>query len=281
MLKSRSEFVDLARSLLPHVHEAGIRLLKHFHEGVEVEQKVDASPVTAADWEAEAIILAALGSLGLKIPVVAEEEVALGRIPEVGRDLFLVDALDGTRAFIKGRKEFTINIGLVLDRIPVFGIIAAPATGQLFVTVGPDEAIEIALPPARMPGHLLDLPQRRLNSRSPGPRPLTVVTSRFVSKRLQKKLALLPEHEQIGTDSSIKFCLVSRGEADFYPRFGEINEWDTAAGVAILRAAGGSITTPSGAAVSYGHGERLFRHEHGFIAWSGEPRRDIMDWLRD
>lgn len=281
MLETRSDFVDLARSLLPAVHEAGIRLMQHFRAGVEIERKADASPVSVADRDAEGVILAALDGLDVGIPVVAEEEVSEGRIPVVGTDLFLVDALDGTRGFVKGRDEFTVNVGLVIGRKAVFGIVYAPANGQMFVTLGPDEAIEIAVPAVHWSGGLLDLPQRRVVSRSAETRPFTVATSRYVSKRLDRKLSRLPDHRRLQTDSSIKFCLVARGDADLYPRFSEINEWDTAAGVSLLQAAGGCISSPTGESISYGNSANAFRHESGFIAWAEAVRMDVIELLRD
>ena len=126
----------LVRGLIPALLEAGRIEMAYFQAGVSVEHKSDRSPVTAADREAEACLLQALGELSPGVPVVAEEEVAEGRVPELGAVFFLVDPLDGTREFIAGRPEFTINVGMVMDGHPRFGMLYVPATGELFATTG-------------------------------------------------------------------------------------------------------------------------------------------------
>ena len=142
-----NEHECLAEALIPAVLEAGRVEFRHFHAGVEVQRKADQSPVTIADHDAEAVLIAALGRAMPGVPVVAEELTASGHVPDIGHMFFLVDPLDGTKEFIAGRDEFTVNIALVVDRRPVFGIIYAPALGQLFFTRGPSEAVETAHSP--------------------------------------------------------------------------------------------------------------------------------------
>src|ERR671918_1411947 len=126
----------LADALLAAVLRAGDAILDHRRAGVAVETKSDASPLTAADREAEAILMDALATTEPGVPVVAEEAASAGAVPDIGSSFFLVDPLDGTREFIAGSGEFTVNIGFVIDRIPQFGMIYAPALGRLFATTG-------------------------------------------------------------------------------------------------------------------------------------------------
>ena len=142
------EYIPLVEALLPAVLTAGRIEMAHFAAGVTVETKADTTPVTIADHEAEAVLTEGLHRAAPGIPVIAEEAVAAGRVPATGHAFFLVDPLDGTRAFIKGSPEFTINIGLVVDGRPVFGIIYAPALDQFYATVGPAESIEATIPVA-------------------------------------------------------------------------------------------------------------------------------------
>src|SRR5262249_12334979 len=142
-----SDVRRLAEGLLSVTLSAGRVQMAHFKRGVRVEHKSDQSPVTAADREAEELILKELARVAPGIAVVAEEQCASGRTPAPGGSFFLVDPLDGTKGFIKGRREFTINIALIEDRRPVFGLLYAPALADLFVTLGPEEAANGHLPP--------------------------------------------------------------------------------------------------------------------------------------
>ncbi|MEM7778135.1 MAG: 3'(2'),5'-bisphosphate nucleotidase CysQ [Pseudomonadota bacterium] len=280
MLENETEFVDLARGLLPATVEAGAVLMRYFQSGVTVERKTDDSPVTAADREAEDVILSALAVAAPGVPVVAEEQASAGNIPSIGDAFFLVDPLDGTRGFIKGRPSFTVNIGLVVRPYTRFGIIYAPASEQMFVTLGPHEAVEMTVPAKKESDVLTAFGQRQIHARPPEPECLRVATSRYVSERFESQLQHLPEHHRLAMDSSIKFCLVARGDAHIYPRFSEINEWDTAAGGAILQAAGGCVTDRAGARLTYGHADRHFRHS-GFIAWGAPAPTGLLSALAD
>lgn len=241
--------------------------MRHFAAGVAVETKADTTPVTVADHEAEEALLAGLQRVAPGVPVIAEEAVAAGRIPQIEEAFFLVDPLDGTRAFIERSPEFTINIGLVEGNRPVFGIIYAPALEQLFATLAPDEAVETRIAP-EAEGMGLDTCQlTRLQTRAPDPKALVAFASRsHATQSTDAFLARLPIAETRKASSSLKFCLIAKGEADLYARLGQTSEWDTAAGQAILTAAGGCVTTLDGAPLLYGKKDKGFANPH-FVAW--------------
>jgi 3'(2'), 5'-bisphosphate nucleotidase len=258
----------LVAALLPAIREAGRLEMAHFTNGVKFEQKPDRSPVTAADREAEAIILAALARIAPSIPVVAEEEIANGGACQYAKRFFLVDALDGTRLFIRGKPEFSINVALVEDGKSKFGLIYLPPSGRLFVTFA-GGSYEAQLSGA---DDLLfsDLHFKRLSTRRPDPNGLVAFNSRGAGAASTNLLALLKVHEAKPLGSSMKFCLIAAGEGDLYARFGETCEWDTAAGQAILEAAGGSVTNLDGTPLTYGHYDRAFRNPY-FVAWGRQP----------
>lgn len=265
------EYGALVEALLPAVLAAGRTEMRHFAAGVEVSTKADATPVTIADQEAEEILTEALHRTAPGIPVIAEEAVAAGRLPAVQDAFFLVDPLDGTRAFIKGSAEFTVNIGLIIEHQPVFGIIYAPALNQFYATLGPNEAIEAALSPSEETATLAGLALKRLATRAPDPNSLVAFASRsHATQGTDEFLKHLPITEKRRASSSLKFCLVARGEADLYARLGQTSEWDTAAGQAILTAAGGCVTTLDGAPLRYGKREGGYANPH-FVAWGREP----------
>jgi 3'(2'), 5'-bisphosphate nucleotidase len=271
------EFAALADALLPAVLEAGALEMRYFRNNVAVSHKSDASPVTVADQEAEAILLAALHVVAPNIPVVAEEAASAGNIPAVGSEFFLVDPLDGTREFVSGSEDFTVNIALVRDGTPYFGIVYAPATGQLFIGLGntctPEAAIQVQVPDGisiTSIKHLADLNPRAMKCRSADLAALTVVSSRsHRTTEVEQFLSPFNVSERRHVGSSLKFVTVARGDADLYPRIGSINEWDTAAGHAILVAAGGAVTTFDGRPLVYGKVAARFLNPD-FIAW-GSP----------
>lgn len=168
----------LAEILLPAVLEAGRVEMHHYAVGVETQTKADQSPVTIADQEAEAILLAALAVALPGVPVIAEEAVAEGKIPEIGNRFVLVDPLDGTREFINKRGEFTVNVALIADGSPVFGIVYAPALGDLYVTLGPSSAMRAHVQPSARPGALSDYGLQPIRTRRPDIQALTAVASR-------------------------------------------------------------------------------------------------------
>ncbi|MGE0152253.1 MAG: 3'(2'),5'-bisphosphate nucleotidase CysQ [Reyranellaceae bacterium] len=241
--------------------EAGRAIMEVYAERIDVTHKDDKSPVTAADHAAEAIILRGLNSLPVVFPVIAEEEMAAGREPDTAAGVFwLVDPLDGTKEFIKKNGEFTVNIALVVERRPLLGVVAAPAFDRLWRGVqGPEEtfAEEIAKGATR-----------RIATRAVPAKGYTIFASRSHSSWKNHDLEdflepfRIAERKEAG--SSLKFCLIAAGEADLYPRFGPTMEWDTAAGQAVLEAAGGSVTTVDGAPFRYA--KPSFRNPH-FVAW--------------
>lgn len=252
----------LAQSLAMIALEAGQEILRHYGHDIAVETKGDESPVTAADRAAERLILSRLAALEPAIPVIAEEEVSAGRMPETGARFFLVDPLDGTREFISRNGEFTVNIALVENGAPVVGAVHAPALGTLY-TGGPEGAFE-----GRADGADA-IAWRRLAARPPAEPPVAVASRSHRDAETDRFLSERGVTETRSAGSSIKFCLVARGEADVYPRFGRTMEWDTAAGDAVLRAAGGRVETVDGETLRYGKRERGYDNP-GFIAW-GAP----------
>lgn len=265
------DYVPLVEALLPAVLAAGRIEMAHFAAGVTVETKADTTPVTIADHEAEAVLIEGLRRAAPGIPVIAEEAVAAGRVPATGDAFFLVDPLDGTRAFINGSPEFTINIGLVVDGRPVFGIIYAPALGQYYATVGPTESVEARIPVEARDVDLADCVLTRLATRQPALEGLVAFASRsHAAQSTDAFLQRLPIAEKRRASSSLKFCLIARGEADLYARLGQTSEWDTAAGQAILAAAGGCVTTLDGQPLTYGKREAGYANPH-FVAWGREP----------
>jgi 3'(2'), 5'-bisphosphate nucleotidase len=258
----------LIAALLPAIREAGRIEMGYFAKGVAFEQKSDRSPVTVADREAEAVILAALKRIAPDVPVVAEEDIAAGAPCQYARRFFLVDALDGTRLFIRGKPEFSVNIGLVEDGRTKFGLIYLPPSERLFVT-RTDGAYEVNLP-INGEAQLTALSSRRLSTRRPDLNTLVAFNSRGAGAASTNLLTLLKVHEAKPLGSSMKFCLIAAGEGDLYARFGETCEWDTAAGQAILEAAGGSVTNLDGTPMTYGHFDRAFRNPY-FVAWGRQP----------
>lgn len=227
--------------------EAGQAIMKVYAEGAEVMLKADCSPVTRADQEAEIIILEHLARAFPDIPVIAEESVAVGRVPEIGNGpFFLVDPLDGTKEFIARNGDFTVNIALVEGGAPVAGIVYAPVchlaysaskSGVEKLTVAADFTIAarqtIAVRPC--PADPVALVSRSHNS----PETLAYLEREGI---LERRIV----------GSSLKFGLIAEGGADIYPRFSRTMEWDTAAGDAVLRAAGGQVTDAQGAPLTYG-----------------------------
>jgi 3'(2'), 5'-bisphosphate nucleotidase len=223
---------------------AGRAIMEIYHSDFATETKADASPVTAADKRAEDIILAGLARLYPHIPVIAEEAAAAGRIPAAGSAFFLVDPLDGTREFISRNGEFTVNIGLIRNGVPVLGVIFAPALSEMFLgAVGNGAFFKGAAEAAYAPIKARAVPARGLEilaSRSH----LDAETKAFINAAKPANL--------VNAGSSLKFCRIAQGQADLYPRFGRTMEWDTAAGHAILSAAGGNVAKPDGSPFTYG-----------------------------
>ncbi len=264
---SAADFDSLGTLLLPAVLEAGRLEMRHFAAGVTIEKKADKSPVTVADREAEDIILAALARVVPDVPVVAEEAMAAGRIPAPSDRYLLVDALDGTQLFIRGKPEFSINIALIDQQKPVFGLIYLPATGKLYVTRQDGNAYGATVLPDHDDAQLAAVMFTRLATRDPVAGELVAFNSRSTGGASADFLAKLNVKEARPLGSSMKFCLIAAGEGDLYARFGRTYEWDTAAGQAILEAAGGCVTTMDGQPLSYGRSGENYLNPH-FIAWA-------------
>jgi len=232
--------------LNPIMLAAGAEIMRIYATDFTVTTKGDSSPVTEADQKAEAIILEGLKHLAPGIPVIAEEEAAAGRFPTTAGTFFLVDPLDGTKEFISKNGEFTVNIALIENGKPVLGAVYAPALNRLYwgatgkgafmadVTAGvTGEARQITV---RQPEHGLIA----VGSRSHG------------GAETQEYLKAYTVADFVAAGSSLKFCLIAEGRADIYPRMGRTMEWDTAAGDAVLRAAGGRVETLDGQPLKYG-----------------------------
>ncbi len=231
---------------------AGDAVLDVYRRGPSVRTKADGFPVTDADERSQEIILGRLADIAPGVPVVAEEEDDWSA-PD--GTFWLVDPLDGTKEFLSKNGEFTVNIALVEDRVPVLGVVLAPARQRLFA----------AAPGAGALVHDAGRP-RRISAREVPSEGAVVVSSRSHGdpEALERFTAGRRVAASVSAGSSLKFCLVAAGEADLYPRFGRTMEWDTAAGDAILRAAGGRVTDLAGELLAYG--KPGFENPH-FVAW--------------
>ena len=252
--------------------EAGARIIEHYKNGVEAEEKSDKSPVTQADRDAEDLIERALATLAPNIQMIGEEACS-ERVPDrLAPHFFLVDPLDGTRDFVAKRKDFTVNIGLISGAAPVAGVIYAPIHEKLYFS-GPNTAFMLPI----APGDGLDMAQAQALRVGPFPdNGLRVLASR--SHRNKKTDALIKRlhvRDVIPAASSYKFCLLAEGRADLYPRHGRTMEWDTAAGHAILSAAGGIVTCEDGSPLEYGKLERALDNP-SFIAAAHANWQDAL-----
>ena len=234
----------LLEQLTPLMRDAGQVIMDIYATDFDVTKKGDESPVTQADQKAETVILAGLAKIAPGIPVVAEEAVSAGNIPDVSDRFFLVDPLDGTKEFISRNGEFTVNIALIEHGKPVLGLVYAPAIGRMFTgAVGVGAWVE------DKDG------KRAIHCRAVPADGLTVVASRSHGDEtaLDAFLGGRKVASRTNAGSSLKLCLVAAGEADLYPRLGRTMEWDIAAGDAVLRAAGGRVTVVAdGADLRYG-----------------------------
>jgi 3'(2'), 5'-bisphosphate nucleotidase len=236
--------------------EAGSAILGIVRRGFDVEHKQDSSPVTEADRAAELIILAALARAAPGVPVIAEEEVAAGRIPAHGDTYFLVDPLDGTKEFVRGGDDYTVNIGLIAEGVPLLGAVYAPATDTLHAGMVGEGA------------WMADSAGRRdIRVRERGEQLVAVASKSHFNQPTADYLAeAAGECGYLAIGSSLKFCVIADGRADIYPRLSPTSEWDTAAGHAVLLAAGGRVDGPDGRPLAYG--KRAFLNR-GFVATSG------------
>ena len=245
-----AKLVEIART-------AGALVMQHYAGDGARRYKADKSPVTAADEEAEELILKALHAAAPGIPVIAEESAAAGKLADVsGGVFFLVDPLDGTKEFLNRNGEFTVNIALIEHGQPAAGVVFAPAVNRLFWGSA-EGAFEEA-----------HGKQRMIATRAAPEEGMTAIASRSHRDRLTDEyLAHYPIANFITAGSSLKFCIIAAGEADLYPRHGTTMEWDTAAGDAVLRAAGGRVTRLDGKSpLAYGNAREKFTNP-SFVAW--------------
>jgi 3'(2'), 5'-bisphosphate nucleotidase len=247
MTTSPSDLSALLKVLEGLALAAGGEILRVRSAHFDIVSKADGSPVTEADQRAEKVIVSGLLAAFPDVPIVAEEMVCAGDVPHyLGDKFFLVDALDGTREFCAGREEFTVNIALVENGAPVAGLVYAPALGALFAGSAGSAYRSKALEEG-------GLSERQPLKARPAAAPATILATRsHMTPETKSYLDKCAGANLRSIGSSLKFCLLAAGEADTYPRFGTTMEWDTAAGDAILRAAGGRTETMDGKPLSYG-----------------------------
>lgn len=265
----------LIEALVAMSLEAGAVILEVRAKGATAEWKDDGSPVTEADARAEAIILRGLAAIAPSTPVIAEEAVAAGNVPNIDpsvtAEFFLVDPLDGTKEFLRtgddNRGEFTVNIGLIRHGAPIAGVVFAPALNKIWCA-RPGSAWTADV---EMSGDTGVVGERRpITVRpDPGAAVIAVASRSHRTPETDAYLKLYPVSDFRAAGSSLKFCLIAEGDADLYPRLGRTMEWDTAAGDAVLRAAGGQVVTMDGAPLTYGKrnqaGDTDFANPH-FVA---------------
>jgi 3'(2'), 5'-bisphosphate nucleotidase len=231
----------------------------------DVDRKDDSSPVTEADEKAEALILAAMRAADPDLPIIAEEAAAAGHFPEHGSRFALVDPLDGTKEFINKRGEFTVNIGIIENGIPVMGVVYAPALNRLFMAEDRFTAWQAEVEPGGAVPAAAD--RRAMKIRKAPDAGLTAIASKsHRSDETNEFLETQNVNDIISAGSSLKFCLIAAGEADLYPRHGRTMEWDTAAGHAVAEAAGARVTTVDNDPLLYGKRERGYDNPY-FIVW--------------
>ena len=248
-MKPSAQLLHLAQI----AHDAGKAIMAIYNSDFKSEMKADQSPVTAADEVAEAIILERLGKA---LPIIAEEQMAAGKQAEIGDAFYLVDPLDGTKEFISRNGEFTVNIGLIESGVPTMGVVYAPALGELYIGQVGQGAFhaKLLIDQSFSAASFSEMSARMLPATG-----ATVLASRsHLDKDTENFIAQTKVDKLINAGSSLKFCRIASGVADLYPRFGRTMEWDTAAGHAVLSAAGGTVKQPNGDAFRYGKVDQSF-----------------------
>ena len=263
---------ELSDKLVKVSVDAGVVIMEIYNaaSGIETDTKSDDSPVTLADQKAEDIILAVLKEVAQNVPVLAEESVAAGNIPDVGDEFFLVDPLDGTKEFIKKGTDFTVNIALIQNGRPVMGVVYAPARSHIWVAEGPATAWEAEVAPGgdvpaaadRKPMKIRPLPEAGVTA---------VASKSHRTPETDEFLGKFKVAELVSMGSSLKFCMIAAGDADLYPRLGRTMEWDTGAAHAVISAAGGRVLTLEGIDLTYGKKERGYDNPHFVVYGDVEP----------
>ncbi len=243
--------------------EAGLIIMKYYQTDSNAKAKADHSPVTDADIAASGHIVQALEALTPEIAVISEEDDHNHHgLP--GTRFWLVDPLDGTRSFVRGDKEFTVNIALIEDGRPVIGAIYLPVEARLYLGGAGLGAWK------ETGGKTLPIETRDVPSAG-----MTVIKSQsHPHRRLDEFLKVFPVAQLASASSSLKFCVVAEGGADLYPRFGHTMEWDTAAGHAIVESAGGYVLLPDGRPLRYG--KPGFHNDEGFMVWGRTPSQNVF-----
>lgn len=242
---------DVGALLADIVEEAGRLVLPLWKSGLTVHSKADDSPVTEADRRGELLILERLETHFPGVHVISEEDASEFGTPDaVGERFFLVDPVDGTKAFVRGDPNFTVNIALIEHRRPVAGAVCAPASGETWYTHG-GQAMKRGVGEAGKPVQARTWPQGAA---------IALVSHTMKEETLKALAEKYGFDTPSAMDSSIKFCRLAEGSADVYPRHGPTMEWDIAAGHAVLEAAGGSVLTPEGEAFVYGKADEKFRN---------------------
>ena len=239
---------------------AGEAIMRVYAEPFEVIQKSDQTPVTEADLASEQVIVAMLTAAFPEIPIVSEETAPEDGFKPPAARFWVVDPLDGTKEFIAKNGEFAVCIGLIEDGRPVLGVVHGPAIATTYAAHGPGTAVRMQAGGAFAP----------IAARAPPPGGIVAIHSRtnINSRRLAEYFTGRPVRDRISCGSALKFGALAAGEADLYPRFGTTMEWDTAAGQAILEAAGGSVVRVEGGPLAYG------KHDlknDAFLAWGAKP----------
>ena len=223
--------------------------------------KADGSPVTPADEAAEAVIRKGLKRLAPDLPIISEEHVEKEKPSTDGAIYFLVDPLDGTKEFIAGRDEYTVNIAIVADGVPCVGVVAAPALGLIWRGIVGRGAERL-----KFSSRSISAPQAIRTRYRPENEIVVMVSRSHLDANTEAYLAGLPQMRRVACGSSLKFCRLAEGMADLYPRLAPTRDWDVAAGHAVLAAAGGSVVDPEGTALIYGSPALLIP---AFVAWGG------------
>jgi 3'(2'), 5'-bisphosphate nucleotidase len=253
---------SLARALAQLAADAGRVVMEVYATDFEVRRKDDWSPVSDADERAEALLIPGVERLLPGVPIVAEETVSSEGLPEYAHEFVLIDPVDGTRDFVNRTGDFTVNVALVRDNRPVAGVVYAPAKQRMFVGGTTAGAADVV--PGADVGDLTPLRTREYPAEG-----LVAVASRsHLDLETREFLEDVRPAATVSAGSSLKFCLVAAAEADVYPRFGPTMEWDTAAGHAVLAAAGGTVVHPDGSPFGY---RKPGLRNGPFVAWGREP----------
>lgn len=263
--RGHGELTGLLGPLAELMAAAGGKILEIAKGDLGTTKKTDHSPVTAADVASEEILRAGLAQLLPGVPFIAEESVARGEIPEPGAEFLLIDPLDGTREFVAGRDEYTVNVGLISNGLPILGAIYVPASQMIYAG-----AERMAFRASLAPGARFDLKSTIPIRARPRPQKLVAAVSRsYLDKASEAFLSALPIESRLVLGSSLKFCRMAEGAADVYPRLTSISEWDVAAGHSLLEAAGGRVEAANGQPLRYGKKDQGFRLE-AFVAWGAD-----------